>query len=285
MASTQSTLTSAAAAVLSLFNPKTRELDPFNGVGYGAKASLNIITGPTYQEIEIKSNAVARIRRISMTLNGSEFISVTPAQLNAIDEERKVYREANRLVIPFADFTLRTKAGVRECELVTLAGEQIFLYVEFDAKQSGDPDDITLLARAKTTDAQPKRYFLPRLVSETWDHPAGGQLSHSYQQRSPYRYIRRMFMSATANDLTRLEIWRDNKVEMQLDADDNAFDLARLAKEVPDGFFPVDFIEYGFGADGKFPTSADNSLDFKITKTSAGPITVLQQIVEVVALP
>ncbi|MFM2476657.1 major capsid protein P2 [Celerinatantimonas sp. MCCC 1A17872] len=279
------TVTSAAAQATAIFNPKTRELDPFNGVFYNAKASLQLISGPTYQEIELKCNAVNRIRYISATLNGTEFIRATPAQLKALDEERKIYTEDNRVVIPFADFSLRTKIGVSGCELVTLPTDIIYLYVEFDEKQDNDPANLSLSARAKVTDAKQVRYFLPRLVTETWDHPAGGQINHSYKQGSAFRFVRRMFLSCDANDITRVEIHRDDKIEFQLNQDDNAFDLARLGKEVPDGFFPLDFLEYGFGADGKLPTLNQKSLDFKITKTSAGPVTVLQQLVEVVALP
>ncbi|MFM2476684.1 major capsid protein P2 [Celerinatantimonas sp. MCCC 1A17872] len=278
MATTTNTITA-------LFNPKTRELNPFNGVGYGAKANLQLTSGPVYQEIELKSNAVKRIRRVTMTLNGEEIINITPAQIYALDKLRKIYTEDNRLVLPFADFSLRTKTGVAECALVTTASDIVFLYVEFDGKQDGDADIPTLSARAKMTNAQPVRYFLPRLKTDTWSHPTGGQLSHEYKERSPYLFIRRMLLSCDADDITRLEIIRDNKIEFQLDRDDNAFDLARLGKEAPDGFFPVDFLEYGFGADGKLSTNASNSLDFKLTKTSAGPITVLQQLVQVVQLP
>ncbi|MFM2481161.1 major capsid protein P2 [Celerinatantimonas sp. YJH-8] len=268
-----------------LFDPKTHELNPFNGVGYGSKANLQLTSGPVYQEIELKSNAVPRIRRISLTLNGEEIINITPAQIYALDKLRKIYTEPNRLVLPFADFSLRTKTGITECALVTTAQDIVYLYVEFDGKQDGDPAQLTLTSRAKLTDAQPVRYFLPRLKTDTWDHPTGGQLSHEYKQRSQFLFIRRMLLSCEKDDITRLEIIRDNKIEYQLDRDDNAFDLARLGLEAPDGFFPVDFLEYGFGADGKLSTAAANSLDFKLTKTTAGPITVLQQLVEIVNLP
>lgn len=272
---------SAAQAAISLFNPLPRELDPFTGVGWGQKAYLSLIVGPTYQSIELKSNAIKAIRKISITRNGEEFIAATPAQLIAIEQEQKIYHEDNRLVIPFADFHMRTKAGVRETELVTLPGEVIYLYIEF-----GDPLDginaPTLAARAYTTVAQPARYFNPRLTSETWDHVNAGQITHSYKQRSANRFIRRMFLSCEANDITRVEIYRDDKIQFQANAEDNASDLAKLGKECPDGFFVIDFMQFGYGADGKFPTLANQSLDFKITKSTPGPITVLQQISEVV---
>ncbi|WP_411991369.1 major capsid protein P2 [Agarivorans sp. DSG3-1] len=274
------------AAMRGIFNPKSRVLDPFNGVHYGSKASMQLINGPTYQEIEISCSAVDKIRRVSMTLNGEEFIAITPAQLKVLDQQKKIFVDPSnkRVIIRFADFTLRTRAGIRSCELVTKPTDLIFIYVEFDAQVDGDPV-LTLSARAKVTAPQPQRYFLPRLITDTWNHNAGGMLPHQYKQRSQFRFLRRMLLSSPTNDIQKIEIWRDDKIEHEVTAADNAFDLAVHNREAVDGYFVLDYLMYGFGEDGKFPTAAMKSLEFKVTKDSAEPITVLYDLVDVVAMP
>ncbi|WP_337917976.1 major capsid protein P2, partial [Vibrio cholerae] len=39
-----------------LFNPRPKELDPVEGVAWGNQATLRLVSGPTYQNIELVTN-------------------------------------------------------------------------------------------------------------------------------------------------------------------------------------------------------------------------------------
>lgn len=276
----------ARTAKLKRFNPRVHELKQPSGVGFGGTSYLTITPGPTYQNLMIQSNCISAINRISITRNGSEIIDVTPRDLRDLEQEVKNYSEEDRLVIPFADFSLKTLTGIRETELVTNAGVEFMLNVEWGSKPADFDGDIpSLKVRAYTTDNQPIEYWRPRIIRTTWDHPSAGEIIHEYLGRSANRYIKRLFFRCDAADIEKIEILRDNSVITKMKAEDYAYDLAVCGLETPENVFVVDFTQFGFGADGKFDTEAAESLQFRITKKTAGHIQILQQITEMIRTP
>ena len=263
------------------YNPKPHELNPMNGVGYGQKAHLRLVCGPTYQNIEIIHNVdVTDILKVSMTLQGKEFVSLSGVELLELAKERKLYVEAGRLVIPFANPQMRTRQGVRAGELVTLENDHIMLYIELKtAGQANDSQVVpSLKLRAHTTQAQPQRYFLPRFYTQDWTANQGGETPFDWQNRDPRISLRRIIMQAP--DIQKVEIKRDDLIEFEATAEDNAFDLISNDRSPLTDTYVLDFLLYSFGEDGRFPTFARKSLDFRITKASAGNIRLLVDAIE-----
>lgn len=275
------------AMIRGIYNPKPHELNPMNAVGYGQKANLRLVTGPTYQNIEIIHNVdVTDILKVSMTLGGKEFVSLTGPDLLELAKQRKLYTQTGRLVIPFANPQMRTRQGVRAGELVTLENDHIMIYVELKTAAAAADNTVVpeIKLRAHTTASQPDRFFLPRLFTMDWTANQGGETPFDWQDRDPRRSLRRIIMQAT--DIEKVEIKRDDLVEFEATAADNSFDLNSNDRSPLTDSYVLDFLMYGFGEDGRFPTMARKSLDFRLTKTAAGNIRlIVDQIEQLKALP
>lgn len=260
------------------FNPRPRELDPVEGVNWGNQATLRVVSGPTYQNIELVTDIVepSDIERVTLKLNGKEIIGVTGQDLIDFQEHRKQYTQAGRYVLPFADLMLRTKAGVRTGELVTLQGEIWMVYIQLKAKSGVAAPQIR--ARAHTTAAQSRRVYLPRLYSLTWYAAVSGRTPFDFAERSPYLSIKRIHFKD--DSITRLRVTRDEREEINVSKADNAFDLAVAGLEQNAGWFSLDFVRTGFGVEGRLPTNAVKQLQFEIEKSSAGSVPVLIEAIE-----
>ncbi|MBD6959461.1 hypothetical protein G4167_21300, partial [Vibrio parahaemolyticus] len=118
------------------FNPRPRELDPVEGVNWGNQATLRLVSGPTYQNIELVTDILdaADIERITVKVNGREIVNVTGQDLIDLQEHKKEYVQAGRYVLNFSDMSMRTKLGIRTGELVTLQGEIWFMYIQLKTK-------------------------------------------------------------------------------------------------------------------------------------------------------
>lgn len=266
-----------------VYNPRPLELNPLEGVAWGNQATMRIISGPTYQNIELVTNITnaADIERVRITLNGKEIIGVTGKDLVSIQKHRKQYVQSGRYIVPFSDLSLRTKAGVRTGELVTLQGEMWMMYIQLKAK-AGSAQAPTIRARAHTTAAQMERFFMPRLFSLTWSAPATGRTPFDWAERTPFLTLKRVHFKDPT--IERVRILRDNREEMNVSKPDNAYDLAVSGLEQNTDWFSLDFIRTGFGVEGRLPTSAVSSLSFELDKTEAGPIPVLIEAIEQVAV-
>ncbi|EPS3423865.1 major capsid protein P2, partial [Vibrio fluvialis] len=119
-------------ALQTLFNPRPKELDPVEGVAWGNQATLRLVSGPTYQNLELVTNITdpADIERVRITINGKEIVSLSGQDMVDLQEHRANYVQAGRYVISFSDLKMRTKIGVRQSELVTLPGEIWFVYIQ-----------------------------------------------------------------------------------------------------------------------------------------------------------
>ncbi|TKF31637.1 hypothetical protein FCV50_11375 [Vibrio kanaloae] len=260
------------------FNPRPRELDPVEGVNWGNQATLRVVTGPTYQNIELVTDITdpADIERITLKLNGKEIIGVSGQDLVDFQEHRKQFTQAGRYIIPFADLTLRTKAGVRTGELVTLQGEIWMLYIQLKSKSGEAAPSIK--ARAHTTAAQSRRIYLPRLYSLTWYAAASGRTPFDFAERSPFLSIKRIHFKDST--IERVRVMRDEREEINVSKADNAYDLAVAGLEQNADWFSLDFIRTGFGVEGRLPTNAANQLQFELEKSSAGSVPVIIEAIE-----
>ncbi|NLS13358.1 hypothetical protein HGP28_10685 [Vibrio sp. SM6] len=265
------------------FNPRPRELDPVEGVNWGNQASLRLVSGPTYQNIELVTNITnpADIERVTLKLNGREIVNVNGQDLVDLQQHRKEYVEAGRYVLNFNDLSMRTKLGVRTGELVTLQGEIWFVYIQLKAK-SGEAAPM-IRARAHTTAAQSTRLFLPRIYTLTWFAAASGRTPFDFAERSPYLSLKRLHFKD--DSIERVRVLRDSREEINVSKLDNAYDLKQAGREQNEGFFTLDFTRCGFGSEARLPTAALNQLAFELDKTEAGSVSVVIEAIEQVSIP
>ncbi|HDY7922097.1 TPA: hypothetical protein RQK49_002026 [Vibrio vulnificus] len=269
------------------FAPRAKELDPMEGVGWGQRANLRLVTGPTYHSIELVTNITnpEDIERIEIQLNGRPIMSASGKTFVNIQKHKKTYNEQGRYVIDFGESEYRTKIGVRQTDLVTLQGEIWFIYVQLKQTPSeGAPAVPSIRARAHVLPAQSERFYLPRIIELTWNAPAAGRIPFDFAERSPFLNLKRAhFMDASVE---RVRVLRDNIEEYNANKLDNAYDLAACGQEQNAGWFSVDFTRYGFGADGMLNTAASQQLAFELEKSQAGAVPVVFEAVEQVkALP
>ncbi|WP_087019063.1 major capsid protein P2 [Thaumasiovibrio subtropicus] len=261
------------------FAPRPKELDPFEGVGWGNRSMLSLAAGPTYYGIELITNITdpKDIERVEVTLNGDAKINVTGETLVALQKHRKNYVEAGRYIIPLGDQTMRTKVGVRHGELVTLPGELWIIYVTLKSK-AADVTPPIVRARAHLGAAQQDRYFLPRIYELSWTCSQTGRIPHDWKERSPFLNIKRIHFKD--DSVERIRVLRDNLEEINVTKADNAFDLAHADLEQNPGWFSLDFCRYGFGNDGQLNTAANMQLAFELDKTEVGNIPVIVEAVQ-----
>lgn len=259
------------------FAPRPKELDPIEGVGWGNRASLRLVSGPTYHSIELVTDILdpKDIERVELSLNGSAKYSVSGETLVGLQAHRKNYAEPGRYILSFGDPTLRTKIGVRQTDLVTLGGEIWFVHITLRAKNAPTP---SIRARAHVLPAQSVRYYMPRLYEITWFASATGRTPFDFSERSPALNLKRIhFMDES---IQRVRVLRDSFEEMNVTKADNAFDLTQSKKEQMAGAFTLDFIRYGFGADGMLNTAARSQLAFELDKNAVGSVPVIVEAVE-----
>ncbi|EGA72378.1 putative major phage capsid protein [Vibrio sinaloensis DSM 21326] len=268
-------------ALQTLFNPRPKELDPVEGVAWGNQATLRLVSGPTYQNLELVTDIEnpSDIERVRITHNGKEIVSLSGQDMVDLQEHRKNYTQKGRYVISFSDLTMRTKIGVRQGELVTLPGEIWFVYIQLKAKSGSAP---SIRARAHITEAQSQRLFMPRIYSLTWFASASGRTPFDWAERSPYLNINRVHFKD--DTIERVRVIRDDREEMNVNKADNIFDLASMGLEQNSGWFSLDFIRTGFGTEGKLKTQAVRSLQFELEKTSSGSVPLIVEAIEQVAV-
>ncbi|CCN85482.1 conserved hypothetical protein [Vibrio nigripulchritudo SFn27] len=272
------------------FAPRPKELDPIEGVGWGNRASLRLVSGPTYHSIELVTDITnpADIERVEVSLNGSAIYSISAETLVKLQAHRKNFAQDGRYVIQFGDPTLRTKIGVRQTDLVTLGNEIWFVHIQLKQKtadaQGNMPATPIMRARAHVLPSQSVRYYLPRLYELTWFAAASGRTPFDFSERSPDFNLKRIhFLDSSVE---RVRVVRDTFEEINVTKEDNAFDLASAKKEQNVGWFSLDFIRYGFGADGMLNTAASSQLTFELEKSAIGSIpVVVEGVKQVTPLP
>ncbi|WP_332398561.1 major capsid protein P2 [Vibrio metschnikovii] len=260
------------------YNPRAKELDPVEGVKWGNQATLRLVSGPTYQYIDLVTDIEdpADIERVMLKLNGKEIVNLTGQDLVDLMKHRQRHIEKGRYTIPFADLSYKTKAGIRTGELVTLNGEIWMLYIQL--KQKTGKVDPSIRARAQTTQAQSRRIYLPRLYSLSWWAAAQGRTPFDFAERSPFLSMKRIHFKD--DSIQRVRVLRDDREEINVTKKDNDFDLKFCGLNQVDGWFTVDFTQFGFGVESRLPTAAFKQLQFELDKTEVGSVPVIVEAIE-----
>lgn len=276
---------SLASMAINGYKPQPMELAPFVTAQKLARNECHVITGATFQMIEIITNITdpALIEEVQVKLNGRAIVNLTGTDLKTLLEGyTKRTRAAGRYVIPFYKPEARTIDGMRSGELVTLPSDNMVIYVKIGDTAAVVP---TLRARALVTRSQSQRLVLPIMDSIDINAPASGENVLQWNDRSPNLQIQRLHFQAA--DITRLEVKRDDLTVFDASLEDNNADLSEGGDNAPvANTYHFDPSHMGFVLQGLFATIAAKELKFRYTKTASGNVRIVREMLEqVAALP
>ncbi|WP_070964601.1 major capsid protein P2 [Vibrio sonorensis] len=284
------------AAGKGAFSVRPMDLDPFrSGSPYGKHAILEIKELNAFASIEVVTDLpIERLGRVSLERNNKEIIGVDADFFHKRDTKKGLPVEAKgvkgatktRLIIPFADETLRTLAGIRRGELVHQAGEHLMLKVGVNAKEAGDPDIPEFSGKARVVDYQNERYFQQRYTQTSINHTQTGEQRHEFPLVGANVRLRSMLLECENDDITRVSIRRDKELIWEQDVEDIKFALGRYGEmNAPAKGVWIDFVSCGFANEQSFIPVAKESLKLVIDKRTTGTIDVFNDFIEVERLP
>lgn len=284
------------AAVKGAFNVRPMDLDPFRaGSPYGKQAILDINVLNAFASLEITTDLpMERLGRVSLERNNKEIIGIDAAFFHKRDVKKGLPIQnkgvngatKTRLIIPFADETLRTLAGIRRGEYVHQAGELLVLKIQVKQKEEGDPDFPEFVAKARVVDYQSERFFQQRYTETSIDHTQTGEQRHEFPIVGANVRLRSMLLETENDDITRISIRRDNETIWEQDVEDIKFAQARYGDtKAPTNGVWIDFVSCGFANEQSFVPVANTSLKLVVTKRTAGTVDVFMDYIEVEKLP
>lgn len=284
------------AAVKGAFNVRPMDLDPFRaGSPYGKQAILDINILNAFASLEITTDLpLERLGRVSLERNNKEIIGVDAAFFHKRDIKKALPVQAKgvngatktRLIIPFADETLRTLAGIRRGEYVHQAGELLVLKIQVKQKEEGDPDFPEFVAKARVVDYQSDRFFQQRYTETSIDHTQTGEQRHEFPLVGANIRLRSMLLETENDDITRLSIRRDNETIWEQDVEDIKFAQSRYGEtQAPTKGVWLDFVSCGFANEQSFVPVANTSLKLVIEKRTVGTVDVFMDYIEIEKLP
>ena len=259
------------------YKPMPTELRPFATVGKNQRNQLDVVTGATFQSIELVTNITdpALIPKVQVELNGTMIVDLTGSDLLSLSKYAKRDRAAGRYTIPFSHPEARTMEGMRLGELVTLPTDNVTF---------GETLEVvpTLRARDMVTPSQARRVFIPKLDAVNVNAPSDGENVYSWANRSPALFIRRLHLQS--EDITKLKVYRDDLKVFEASAVDNIADLSEGGDNAPQAnTFHFDPAHTGFHLQGLFPTIASKELAFKYDIATAGNVRVIRETIQQVA--
>ncbi|MGB0859996.1 MAG: major capsid protein P2 [Pseudoalteromonas spongiae] len=256
------------------YRPAARDLDPINKIGTGIRGSIKLPVGMTYHGMQLLTNITnaSKIAKVEIELNGDIIKTYTGVQLKMLEDYKVQEAEAGRYVIPFANLDARNIGGIMAGALVTYETDRLFLYVTF-----GDLSGVTnpsLDARAHWIDNTTPRLFIPRAYETTFHMPKAGKNVLNWD-RDENRAISRLHFLPDSGELTRLEIYRDNRVEFESNIADINFDLKSLGGNFAPKAPQADYLHFdptasGFAEKGLYPTIAARTFKFNVFGDTAG---------------
>ncbi|PKF48630.1 major capsid protein P2, partial [Enterovibrio nigricans] len=265
------------AAAKGAFNVRPMDLDPFrSGQVYGKQAVLEINTLHAFASLEVVTDLpLQRLGRVSLERNNKEIIGIDAAFFHKRDTKKGLPVQAKgvsgatqtRLIIPFADETLRTLQGIRRGELVHQAGELLMLKIGVKQKVANDPDIPEFTATARVVDYQTERFFQQRYTQTSITHTQTGTQRHEFPIVGANVRLRSMLLETENDDITRVAIRRDNETIWEQNVDDLRFAMARFGDtHAPARGVWVDFVSTGFANEQAFIPVAQSSLKLEIDK-------------------
>ncbi|WCE30108.1 major capsid protein P2 [Vibrio sp. SCSIO 43137] len=286
----------AIGAVKGLYAPTPTQLDPFRNTNpYGKHAIIDLSDFVTYQSIEIKCDLpIERLGRVSIERDTQEIVGIEASFFHKRDSFKKLPFESKgvngasqtRLILPFADETMRTQVGIRRGEYVHKQGEKLMIKIQVLPKESGDPDVPSFDATARTSDGQAERYFQQRWTETSITHSQKGEQKHDFPIMGQNVRLRSMLLECENDDIVKIQIKRNKEIIWEKTVEDLRFEQARYGdRKVPAKGVWIDFCLEGWAAEQAFTPIASESLKLVIDKRSTGEINICHDYIEIERLP
>lgn len=238
------------------------KLDSFTAVGPGETANLVLANGVRYDEIHLKSNQIAEIERVTLSLNAVEMWSLTLEELQLLDEHNRVdFESTKHLSLPLALGEAVAVETQLTTGLVTGPGDNVVLEVKF----TDDAVSPTLKAFANVSAHDGVRRRVRRFVRYTVPVTAAGEIDFTSLVKGPD--VMRMFFKSEL--ITKLEIKQNLRTVFELEKEDNDYLLERVFKTVPAGYFVFNSIKRDFPVKDSMSTQYEN-LNFRLTVAEGG---------------
>lgn len=260
------------------FQPKSHLFANTEGVGYSNRSTTKLQAGLTYQAVTARTNLAhdATVTKIALDLNGEEIVQISGADLRAIEAYRDTFNEAGVFTLDFTRFDFKTVFGMRWKELITLPGDQVTLVVEFGTKHASDPANIEMSVEALVTDTKSAPVFIPKLHRFIKNIAGSGLQELIYPNSQPNRMIQSMMFDETDVQITKLEIFRNDRRIYEANRAKLEYDQQRYGKRKPQSgklfFEPTMF---GLGQQNAMSSGLPDSLIFKLTTSAAGQLPVV----------
>ncbi|WP_016957945.1 major capsid protein P2 [Catenovulum agarivorans] len=266
------------------------KLTGFTAVNYGGQANISLNTGAVikYMVIEGVNIDRAQMLNVKLELNGRSIVDVKGDDLVMIDTYKSFNQDATRWVIPFADMRAKTELGEERSGLVTVASDNLNLFLKLGAKTQAQIDNnltpelkgyVVQRGRLQLADGTLEpRVYLPRIYAEYI--PAGATGEIHYKTFPKGREIRRMHMRSA--NVTELTIKRDGYTAFELTKAENNFELTRGGDKgltPQNDVYHFDPISTGWAAKDVFKTNV-NLLEIIPTVSSAGDIYTVFETIE-----
>ncbi|AIW16288.1 major capsid protein P2 [Vibrio tubiashii] len=257
------------------------KINSFTGHGWGERATVQLSTGPTYEEIFLETNLTPeQIKRVSITLNADEIIVLDGQLMKMLEAYKGMPAVDGFYHIPLADITAKTKNGMRYTALVTEKGDNITLEVEIADKPAADAPDVQLKAHATVSPAQPARIVVPMIKQQTMQ---AGATENEFLtlMHGDYIFVRRLhFMTGQMNNL---KISKDYIKLYDASRSVETMRAKRNKRYWQAGMYHFDPIMRGYYLDELFPTNHQNELKLTAkTDSVVNTIPILVEAVEVV---
>lgn len=256
------------------------------GAMWGGTAILDLPVGPTYEEIQLKTNLTKeQIQSVKVKLNGDAIYDLSGTELvELLSRYRKRYVEDGRFVIPFSDFLANSINGVRYTALVTMPGDSIIIEIKLVNQPQGAAAP-SIDAMGYTSKSQPKRFFVPRITKHTFNAGKTGENVFSALPNDPAVQVRRMHFKAQS--MQNLEIKRDRMQVYDADKSDTDFQLKTHELSPVDGYFHFDPVRTGWVMAGLFPVARKSTLEFicDTTEVEESIEVIVEDVEQVAQLP
>ncbi|TMO75326.1 major capsid protein P2 [Pseudoalteromonas aurantia] len=239
-------------------------LDAKTGNSYDETWNIKLQAGLTYHRIDLKTNLnhVKTIRKITIDVNGNDFLSIKNTRLDLLKKLYQVEQETGRFVINFSDFKYRTATGIYQTQLVTQPTDDVTVKIEFGERTTGvsgvadDPVSPTLKSTAYVTDTDRfGRIFKPTMYELTQSVTAAGEHTWIFPNSATNKFIQRMVFDENEVKIKKIKVMRGEKTIETFERDDLDFDLKDFAKvSHQDGYCLLDFTMKGYGSSMALPT-------------------------------
>lgn len=255
-----------------------RRLKAFSGVSADNTATVQLTGGPTYHQIVFWSNiVVGQLKRIYLTLNGEDIISVKGSDLVMLGAYRQRTATTYRYVLYLADKVNLSLESRSISALATFPTDLLTLSIDLGDTMPATP---YIKGKAEVSASQKERVFVPLKYRTNYDAAATAENNFDSFQRGPA--IQRLHFESA--NISRLMVYKDKLLVWDRDVDENTASLKEDDRTPQTGWFHFDAIQSDFGIADLFQTAdVQESLEFKFDISAVANVPILVESLKRVA--